>query len=156
MKKHYKCRVIIDSEVIKKYKIYEPSQTAFFIMAHLYDPDGWRKQGYSFENVLEGEDILITLSLPETIEKKCGLPKQLSCAELGGRFIYLNSDRWFKGSKKSKLSLADYRHYMINHEMGHILGFEHTKCPCVGCKVPIMVQQTLGLQGCKPDHGHVR
>ena len=45
---------------------------------------------------------------------------------------------------------------MVNHEIGHILGFEHKKCPCVGCKVPIMVQQTLGLQGCKPDHGNVR
>ena len=68
MKKHYRCRVLIDSEVVKKHKIYEPSQTAFFIMAHLYDPDGWKKHGYTFENVPEKEDILIRLSLPETIE----------------------------------------------------------------------------------------
>ena len=153
VKKHFRCKIEIDDDVIKTYLIYVPVQIEHTIIIYLNDPDGW---GYFFEPVNEREDVLIRLSSPETIFKKCGLPDNLSCAEIGGRIVYLNAQRWFKGSKESKLSLDDYRHYMINHEIGHILGFDHKKCPCIGCKVPIMVQQTLGLQGCKPNHGNVR
>ena len=109
------------------------------------------KKVYFFEPVSQDPDIYITLVSPETIEKKCGLPSNLSCAELGGRYLYLNSDRWFNGSKESKLSLEDYRQYMVSHEIGHILGHEHVKCPCVGCKAPIMMQQTLGIGKCQPN-----
>lgn len=155
-KKYYKCKVEVDADVIKAYSIFNPVQIEHTIIIYLNDPDGWGKHGYFFEPVLHREDTLIRLSMPSTIKKVCGLPDNLSCAEIGGRFMYLNAQRWFEGSKESKLSLDGYRHYMINHEIGHILGFEHTKCPCKGCKVPIMVQQTLGLQGCKSDHGNVR
>jgi hypothetical protein len=89
--------------------------------------------------------------MPKTIEKKCGLPTNLSCAELGGRFVFLNASRWFHGSSESKLPLEDYRQYMISHEIGHILGFDHKKCPCIGCKAPIMMQQTLGIGECEPS-----
>lgn len=65
--------------------------------------------------------------------------------------MYLNADRWFRGSKASKLTLDNYRQYMVSHEIGHILGFDHKKCPCEGCKAPIMMQQTLGIGKCIPN-----
>jgi predicted Zn-dependent protease len=65
--------------------------------------------------------------------------------------MYLNSERWFYGSKESKLRLDDYRQYMVSHEIGHILGFDHEKCPCRSCKAPIMMQQTLGIGKCIPN-----
>lgn len=143
----------IDDDVIRKHRIYNAGerQFDFYLMVYLNSPDGWSKKGYFFEPVSENPDIYITLVSPETIEKKCGLPSNLSCAELGGRYLYLNSDRWFNGSKESKLSLEDYRQYMVSHEIGHILGHEHVKCPCVGCRAPIMMQQTLGIGKCIPN-----
>ena len=155
-KKYYRCKVEVDADVIKAYSIFNPVQIEHTIIIYLNDPDGWGKHGYFFEPVLDREDTSIRLVMPQTIFEKCGLPDNLSCAELGGRFMYLNASRWFGGSKESKLSLGDYRQYMVNHEIGHILGFDHKKCPCPGCKAPIMLQQTLGLQGCIPDHGNVR
>lgn len=141
----------IDEDVLKEYKIRVPVQTAYAIGLYLNDPDGWSKHGYFFEPVNDREDVHIRLSSSSTIEKICGLPNRLSCAELGGKRMYLNAERWFHGAQPSRLPLDDYRQYMVSHEIGHILGHEHTTCPCKGCKAPIMMQQTLGIGECKPN-----
>ena len=151
MKHHYKIRVVVDDDVRKQYSIRFPAQIEFYVTAYLNDPNGWSSRGYFFEPVFMNEDVLIRLASPATVEKQCGLPSNLSCAELGGKNMYLNADRWFRGSKASKLSLEDYRQYMVSHEIGHILGFDHQQCPCVGCKAPIMMQQTLGIGKCNPN-----
>jgi ssRNA-specific RNase YbeY (16S rRNA maturation enzyme) len=62
--------------------------------------------------------------------------------------MYLNAMRWVQGASKSGQSLESYRQYMVSHEMGHILGHEHAKCPAPGQPAPIMMQQTLGLHEC--------
>lgn len=144
--KRYTFRIEVDKDVSYSLKDFE-----FYMLAYLNDPDGWNSKGYIFEQVNGHEDILIRLSSPKTITNKCGLPNNLSCAEMNGKNVYLNADRWVRGSKKSKLSLDDYRQYMVSHEIGHILGFDHEHCPCVGCKAPIMMQQTLGIGKCNPN-----
>ena len=147
-----KVRVVVDSDVAKKYSIRNPSQVEFYVVTYLNDPDGWSKFGYFFEPVEFNEDVLIHLASTATIDKKCGnVQTGLSCAELGGKLVYLNSERWFNGSKKSGHSLENYRQYMVSHEIGHILGHGHKKCPCKDCAAPIMMQQTLGLERCKPN-----
>ncbi len=144
--KQYRFRTSVDKDVR-----YDRSDFEFYVTAYLNDPFGWNSKGYFFEHVTSAEDILIRLSSPNTITKVCGLPNNLSCAEMNGRNVYLNADRWVRGSKQSKLSLEDYRQYMVSHEIGHILGFDHKQCPCVGCKAPIMMQQTLGIGKCNPN-----
>ena len=136
---------------MQTYKIRVPVQIAYDIGIYLNDPDGWAKHGYFFEPVDSREDVLIRLSSPKTIASICGLEGNLSCAELGGRHMYLNADRWFHGATESKLPLERYRQYMVSHEIGHILGHEHAKCPCKGCPAPIMMQQTKGIGNCKPN-----
>jgi len=148
--KHIKYKFVIDPDVIKKYKIMNIHVIDFDVRIYLNFPDGWAKYGYFFEPVLQNESVLIRLSSPATIKQVCGFDN-LSCAELGGRFMYLNADRWFRGSSKSKLRLADYRQYMVTHEMGHILGHDHQECPCKDCPAPLMMQQTLGIGECKPN-----
>lgn len=64
--------------------------------------------------------------------------------------IWLNADRWMHGSAASKLPLAEYRQYMVSHEMGHSLGHDHVKCSGSG-PAPIMMQQTLGIGTCSPN-----
>jgi len=118
---------------------------------YLADPDGWVGQGYEFVPVLKNAKVHIRLSSPATIQKfGCG-DGTLSCAELGGHKMYLNSHRWTKGAPASKLPLEDYRQYMVSHEMGHILGHDHATCPGPGQPAPIMMQQTLGIGSCSPS-----
>ena len=151
MKKHYRFRINIDDDVKRKFMIKNASEIIMLIIIYLNDPDGWNSKGYTFEHVDANEDVFIRLASQKTIVEMCGLPNNLSCAELGGRNMYLNAERWFHGAKESKLDLENYRQYMVSHEIGHILGFDHQKCPCVGCKAPIMMQQTLGIGKCIPN-----
>jgi len=145
-----KVKVVVDSDVEKKYSI-PLGQIEFYVVTYLNDPDGWSKKGYFFEPVSFNQDVTIHLSSQPTIDKECGLDGKLSCAELGGKKVWLNSERWYHGSSKSKLSLDNYRQYMVSHEIGHILGFDHTQCPCKNCPAPIMMQQTKGIGQCKPN-----
>jgi hypothetical protein len=141
----------IDPDVIKTFKLHnaDERQFDFYIMCYLNSPDGWSQDGYTFEPTTN-PDVAITLSSSNTIKKKCGFGG-LSCAVLNGHEMYLNADKWFNGSKKSKLDLENYRQYLVSHEMGHILGKEHVKCRGKGHKAPIMLQQTLGLGECIPN-----
>jgi hypothetical protein len=149
--KHIRYKFLIDSDVIKHYNINIPVQIGYYVGAYLNDPNGWAKHGYFFEPVESEEKVLIRLSMASTVKRICGSPENLSCAELGGRFMYLNADRWFNGARASKLSLEDYRQYMVSHEIGHILGYDHEVCPCKNCKAPIMMQQTKGIGECAPN-----
>jgi len=147
-----KVHISVDDDVVHKYSITNPAQIEFYVVAYLNDPDGWSKKGYFFEPVdKHRSSVWIRLSSPKTVGEKCGLEGNLSCAELGGRNMYLNSDRWFHGASKSKLSLDNYRQYMVSHEIGHILGFDHVECPCIDCPAPIMMQQTKGIGQCSPN-----
>jgi len=74
-----------------------------------------------------------------------------SCRTTGKAII--NLDRWRKSARpyvESRTSLAEYRRYVINHEVGHEFGHRHESCPKAGGPAPVMVQQTLTLRGCVP------
>lgn len=144
-------KISVDEDVVKKYNIKDTEQIVFLILVYLNDPEGWGKRGYYFEDVSHAEKVHIRLSSPKTLTQECGLDNNLSCAILKGNKIWLNSERWFHGAPKSSLNLDNYRQYMVSHEMGHILGHEHSKCPCRGCRAPVMMQQTLGIGQCKPN-----
>ena len=127
----------------------------------LQDPRGWLSHGYIFEQVDKKSDgyksdkkyksdVVIKIVPAKTVEKICSF-KGLSCADLNDNTIYLNVNRWRRGSKYSKLNLDNYRVYLVNHEMGHILGRGHSECLKTNSKVPVMVQQTLGIGRCKPN-----
>ena len=119
------------------------------VTIYLHDPNGWA-QRHRFEYAESGPAKLIRLASKRAIKEVGCVEDELSCAILGGSDIWLNGERWIQGAPKSRLPLVEYRQYMVTHEMGHSLGYEHAKCPGSG-PVPVMVQQTLGIGSCEPN-----
>ena len=72
-----------------------------------------------------------------------------SCAQ-GGRAV-LNADRWRHGAAAYGADLRRYRIYMVNHEVGHLLGRGHASCPAGGARAPVMMQQTKGVAPCRAN-----
>ena len=73
----------------------------------------------------------------------------MSC--FNGRKAVLNVRRWMEGVTGYGTDLAAYRQYMVNHEVGHGLYHGHVGCPRDGAVAPIMLQQSKGLDGCRPN-----
>lgn len=119
------------------------------VSIYLADPDGWA-QWNTFVYASTGPAKLIRLCNPSTLKHEGCKDEHLSCAIVGGDMIWLNADRWIHGSAASKLPLERYRQYMVSHEMGHSLGYDHEQCPGSG-PAPIMMQQTLGIGKCTPN-----
>jgi Protein of unknown function (DUF3152) len=40
---------------------------------------------------------------------------------------------------------------MVNHEVGHALGRGHAACPRAGDPARVMMQQTKGVDACRPN-----
>lgn len=127
---------------------YAPNRFAREVAIYLADPEGWARFHTFVETPGHGKHI--RLCRPGTLKAEGCRDDQLSCAILGGSQIWLNYDRWTRGSAASKLPLERYRQYMVTHEMGHSLGYEHAKCPGKG-PAPVMMQQTLGIGSCSPN-----
>jgi hypothetical protein len=128
---------------------YPPDRFRDEVTIYLHDPEGWARF-HHFEYAPSGPAKVIRLASKRAIKAAGCVEDELSCAILGGKDIWLNADRWVHGAPKSKLPLQEYRQYMVTHEMGHSLGYEHAKCPGSG-PVPVMVQQTLGIGACTPN-----
>lgn len=105
-----------------------------------------------FRRVASGPvDFRVTLASPALTDRLCAplLTNGIfSCAQ-GGRAI-LNAMRWRDGAAAYG-SLGRYRTYMINHEVGHLLGLGHASCPAAGERAPVMMQQTKGVAPCRPN-----
>lgn len=119
------------------------------VAIYLADPEGWA-QWFTFVYTPNGPAKLIRLCNSSTLKQEGCKDDSLSCAILGGDMIWLNANRWMHGSKASKLPLVRYRQYMVSHEMGHSLGYDHVTCPGSG-PAPVMMQQTLGIGMCSPN-----
>ncbi|HEX8498014.1 MAG TPA: DUF3152 domain-containing protein, partial [Actinomycetales bacterium] len=72
----------------------------------------------------------------------------LSCS-IGDRAI-ITSHRWAVGTPEFP-DLAVYRQYVVNHEVGHVLGKGHEQCPGAGQVAPVMQQQTKKVAPCTPN-----
>ncbi|MDN6706532.1 DUF3152 domain-containing protein [Corynebacterium glyciniphilum] len=133
--------------------------------ATLSDPRSWISDGtFAFRHVSvtdrRAPDLRIRLTSPETTREVCGVQIELetSCFVQGpdvegerrgaadaGRVI-VNAARWVRGATTFEGDLGSYRQYLLNHEVGHGLGFaRHQVCAEDGVLAPVMMQQTLSL-----------
>ncbi|GAA4108516.1 hypothetical protein GCM10022415_01180 [Knoellia locipacati] len=134
-------------------------EVATLVSSTLGDARGWqtrdrvRFRAVSPAATARGEvDITIVLASPTLTDSLCKpleTKGQVSCFNL--RKVVLNAGRWAAGATGYEKDLTAYRQYMVNHEVGHGLYHGHVECPGRNALAPVMLQQTKGLDGCRPN-----
>ncbi|MEV6479142.1 DUF3152 domain-containing protein [Streptomyces sp. NPDC051576] len=119
----------------------------------LNDNRSWAHNGArTFERIYSGKpDFVITLASPGTTATWCaksGLDTtedNVSCDSAATERVMINAYRWAQGSSTYGDKMYAYRQMLINHEVGHRLGYGHVTCDKDGELAPVMQQQTKFL-----------
>ena len=131
-----------------------PNCLAKMVTGILNDPRGWATvENRSFQIVGKDDaDLNIVFAKPNTVDELC-YPLQtngiFSCRN--EKNVVINMFRWVSGAKDFDKDLSTYRIYLINHEVGHYLGWGHSDCPSENALAPVMMQQSKTTDGCIPN-----
>ncbi|MBY0441040.1 MAG: DUF3152 domain-containing protein [Mycobacteriaceae bacterium] len=122
----------------------------------LANPKGWtHNPRFAFIRIDTGKpDLRISLTSPMTVQVGCGYEFRLetSCYNpsypaAGPRSqarVFINEARWVRGAVPFEGDIGSYRQYVINHEVGHAIGYlHHEPCDKQGGLAPVMMQQTF-------------
>ena len=116
----------------------------------LADSRSWIADGVTgFRRTAAAPDFTILVASPDTVDAICAPLRTagyLSCRNESQ--IVLNADRWTEATEWWEDGIDVYRAYLVNHEVGHVLGHQHVGCPGEGMAAPVMMQQTKGLGAC--------
>ena len=133
----------------------DPGAFAAIAREILGDARGWTLGGsLAFQRVSSGGEFNLILASPQAVDdahEVCS--PNYSCRV--GDDVLINDRNWRDATpawREAGGDLTTYRQYLINHEVGHFLGFGHFDCPGAGEPAPVMQQQSIDLQGCDP-HG---
>ncbi|WP_077801096.1 DUF3152 domain-containing protein [Streptomyces sp. JHA26] len=129
----------------------------------LNDDRSWAHDGArTFERIHSGEpDFVITLASPGTTAEWCaksGLDTtedNVSCDSAATERVMINAYRWAQGAEPYGDQIHAYRQMLINHEVGHRIGYNHVSCEKDGQLAPVMQQQTKFVDhdgiDCRPN-----
>lgn len=126
---------------------------AALVMATLNDPRGWGGDGStSFARTDGDASFRVLLASPSTVDRLCAplqTDGEVSCGRAG--HAVLNLRRWVETTPEYTADKTLYRQYVVNHEVGHLLGHQHQKCPGAGQLAPVMQQQSYRAAPCVPN-----
>lgn len=132
---------------------FSPKAFAAVVDAALADNRSWiagKKWRFQRLGTCDNVRLKVNLAVPSTVDRNCAGAAQTvgrwSC--FNNRAVHINLDRWKFGVVHAGGDLPAYRVMVINHEVGHSLGFSHVACPGQGKTSPIMLPQSRGLNGC--------
>jgi hypothetical protein len=136
---------------------WNPDRFAAKVDAILADTRSWRAaHTWSFQRVGPNTtpSVYIRLATRDTVDYFCGLAGvntegKYSCRY--GKYVMINLTRWVYAVPGFGVDTAGYRAMVINHELGHFLGYQHMACPGTGKLAPVMQTQTIALDGCVPN-----
>lgn len=124
-----------------------PETFATDVSTILADPRGWIGDGqHGFQRIDSGEpDLRIRLTSQMSTRDVCGfsIPFEGSC--VSGDNVTINVARWVRGAVSFQGALVEYKQYVVNHEVGHGLGYDHKSCQENGTLAPVMMQQSWGV-----------
>ncbi|MET8831230.1 DUF3152 domain-containing protein [Streptomyces sp. NPDC004610] len=125
------------------------------VQTTLNDERSWAHDGgRTFERIHSGSpDFVITLASPGTTAEWCAMSgldttiDNVSCDSASTERVMINAYRWAQGSETyGDDEILSYRQMLINHEVGHRLGYTHVTCDKDGDLAPVMQQQTKFLE----------
>jgi Protein of unknown function (DUF3152) len=120
----------------------------------LGDRRGWGGTGrLSFQRVSSGPvSFRVVLATPSTVNRLCAplITGGIYSCGMYGRAV-LNLMRWRHGAPPFHGDMTKYRRYLVNHEVGHVLGHSHRSCHAAGARAPVMMQQTKGVGPCRAN-----
>jgi len=123
------------------------------VMATLNDPRGWGADGsLSFARTDGDAELRVLLASPRTVDALCAPLRtdgEVSCGRAG--HAALNLRRWVEATAELASDKVQYRQYLVNHEVGHLLGHGHERCPGPGQLAPVMQQQSYQAAPCTPN-----
>jgi hypothetical protein len=121
----------------------------------LDNPKSWtHNPQFAFQRVDASDakpDFRVSLTSPATVREGCGYAIQLESSCYNPIYgpdaeprVFINLARWERGAKPFQGDIGSYRQYLINHEVGHAIGYtSHEPCDRNGALAPIMMQQTF-------------
>ena len=121
----------------------------------LANPKSWtHNPQFAFTRVdgtFQGQpDFRVSLSSPMTVREGCGYDIQLEASCYNPAYadgqprVFINEARWVRGAVPFQGDVGSYRQYLINHEVGHAIGYQrHEACAANGDLAPVMMQQTF-------------
>jgi hypothetical protein len=131
----------------------DPVLFANTVMTTLNDPRSWGHDGsVTFARTAGEADINVVLASPDLVDELCAPLRTVGTFSCGrsGRAV-INHTRWVLAQPEFGGDLTTYRQYVVNHEVGHLLGHPHVRCPGAGRLAPLMQQQSVQVSPCLPN-----